>query len=259
MRTESFTPIRYRVLNRIPGAVPGLTLLILLAPLQYGSIPTDTDLIPTGSWTYRVTIDGNHVGEFTSDIRRTDGQIVSTGDLTGSFIQRGSVTVLEGSLQPVRSSTFLYKPGEGSTTARLRYSSSGDSLTVKGNVTWGGLARPPAPVDIDRTIPSDALFDNQSLDILLASLHLEEGGAWRVNIFEPTSRGRKIPVTIDIRGATRITTPAGQFDVWRVEVRGFSDRIEYFFDRETRVLIAQYVHGQELRLELVSEPEPGRG
>ena len=255
MRTELHLQIRNPAFSRIPGSTPGLALLLFLLPVQSGSLSPDTDLIPTGEWTYQVTIDGNRIGELSSEIRRLDGRIVSTSDLTGSFIQRGSVTVLEGTLQPVRSSTFLYKPGEGSTTARLRYSGVGDSLTVQGNVTWGELARPPAPVDINRTIPADALFDNQSLDILIVALPLEDGGAWRVNIFEPTSWDHTITITIDIRGATRVTTPAGRFDVWRVEVRGFSDRIEYFFDRRTRVLIAQHVHGQELRLELVSEPD----
>jgi len=254
MGTGTHPPTRSRPVDLVRAVTPGSALLLLLVTYQAASPVPDSDLIPTGSWTYRVTVGGNPVGEFSSEIRREEDQIISTSDLTGSFIQRGSVTVEAGTLRPVRSSTFLYQPGEGSTTARLTYRSEGDSLTVRGNVTWGGLARPPAPVEIDRTLSAASLFDNQSLDLLIAALPLAEDAAWRINLFEPTSWDRTIPITIDVRGQTRMTTPAGQFDVWRVEVRGFANRVEYFIDRSTRVLVAQHLQGDDLRLELVSGP-----
>ncbi len=259
MGTGTHRPTRNPLFDRIRAAAPGSGLLLLLISLQAAPPVPDTDLIPTGSWTYRVTVGGEPVGEFSSEIRREEDRIISSSDMTGSFIQRGSVTVDASTLRPVRSSTFLYQPGEGSTTARLTYHSEGDSLTVRGNVTWGGLARPPAPVNIDRTLPAQSLFDNQSLDLLIAALPLEENAAWRIELFEPTSWDRTITVTIDVRGETRVTTPAGRFDVWRVEVRGFSNRVEYFIDQRTRVLVVQHLQGDDLRLELVSGPQAGTG
>jgi len=255
MGTGTQPPTHSRPFDLIRAAAPGSALLLLLISVQAASPEPDADLIPIGSWTYRVMVGGNPVGEFSSEIRREGDRIVSTSDLTGSFIQRGSVTVEAATLKPVRSSTFLYQPGEGSTTARLRYSGEGDSLTVQGNVTWGGLARPPAPVEIDRTLPAESLYDNQSIDLLIAALPLAEGAAWRIELFEPTSWDRTIPITIDVRGEARVTTPAGSFNVWRVEVRGFSNRVEYFIDRSTRVLVAQHLQGDDLRLELVSGPQ----
>jgi len=255
MRTGTHRPTRNPFFNRIRAAAPGSGLLLLLISPQAAPPVPDTDLIPTGSWTYRVTLGGNPVGEFSSEIRREEDRIISSSDMTGAFIQRGNVTVDAGTLRPVRSSTFLYRPGEGSTTARLTYRSEGDSLRVRGNVTWGGLARPPAPVDIDRTLPAAALFDNQSLDLLIAALPLAEDAAWRIELFEPTSWDRTIRITIDVRGETRVTTPAGTFVVWQVEVRGFSNHVEYYIDQSSRVLVAQHVQGEDLRLELVSDPQ----
>ncbi len=234
----------------------GLLLVPFFGPPQ-GELPAlRTELIPTGTWSYRSTLGGAPEGEMRSVIRRDSSRIRSTSDKSGSFIQRTSVTVEDRTLLPLRSSTFLYRPGAGSTTARLEYSTTGDSLAVRGTISWGSIANPPAPVSIARTFPVSGHFDNQSLDLLIISLPLERGGAWRVGIFDPTTFDEIIPVTIDVRGRTRVETPAGGFEAWRVEVRGFSDRVEYFFETSTRVLVAQHIYGSELRFELTSELRP---
>lgn len=233
--------------------------LMLFIPFQDDPLPIDTGIIPTGTWRYRAISGGMQTGELISAVRRERTQIVSTSDLRGSFIQRGNITVDETTLRPVRSSTFIYEPGEGTTTASLTYTDHGDSLLVEGTVSWSSISQPRTLLEIERTISRMNHYDNQTIDLIIASLPLESGQAWRVHIFEPTTFHEVIPVTIDVRGKSRIETPAGEFEAWRIEVRGFGHPVDYWIDTETRVLLVQHVRGRDLRFELISDMRPESG
>ena len=191
-----------------------------------------------------------------STIRREKDRIVSTSDLRGSRIQRGSLTVQSGSLVPVESSIFIYQPGEGSTTARITYASSADSLTVSGSVVWSGIGQTATtPVMIKDNFPLTGWFDNQSVDLLISALPLESGMRWRAHLFDPTSEG-PVRITIRVVNQTSVTTPAGSFDVWNVEVTGMAGMVLYLIECNTRVLVAQYLPEQEVRFELNSPIRP---
>ncbi len=250
--------------------IPGLIPLLGLAPapvqppdpgftpasvrgIQADRLPLETGLLPTGRWSYRVLTGGSATGELTSTVRRSEETITSESDLTGTFIQRGRVVMTASSLRPVRSSTFIYETGEGSTTARLQYEPTADSLRVTGEVAWARLSGARAPLEIDRLL-APAVFDNQALDLIIGALPLERNRAWRLELFEPTTFHETIGVTIDVRGSETVTTPAGRFSTWRVEVRGFTDRVTYWIDDATRIVVAQEVTGRDLRLELITPP-----
>jgi len=236
-----------------------LAAVLLLLPPGPGNrdtgpqLPLDTGRIPTGRWTYRVLVSGEPAGEFTSTISREGEAIISESSLSGTFIQQGSVTAAAATLRPVRSRTFIYEPGAGSTTAQLSYRAAGDSLRVTGSVTWARPAEPRTPLDIDRSLPAGTI-DNQTLDLLIASLPLELNRAWRVELFEPTTFLETFGVTIDVRERQTVRVPAGRFETWRVEVRGFSAPVTYWFDTSTRLLVAQEAAGRGLRLELLTPP-----
>ena len=224
--------------------------------LQGEELPLQTDLIPSGRWVYEVTVGGNRFGELTSTILREKDRIVSTSDLRGSRIQRGSLTVKSGSLVPVESSIFIYQPGEGSTTARITYASSADSLMVSGSIVWSGIGQTTAtPVMIKESFPLKGWFDNQSVDLLISALPLESGMRWRANLFDPSNDG-PIRITIRVVNQTSVTTPAGSFDVWNVEVTGMAGMVSYLIECNTRVLVAQYLPEQEVRFELNSPLRP---
>lgn len=233
-----------------------LCLFPFLFVLQGEELPLQTDQIPSGTWIYEVTVGGSRFGELTSTIRREKDRIVSTSDLRGSRIQRGSLTVQSGTLVPVESFIFIYQPGEGSTTARITYASSADSLTVSGSILWSGIGQTAAiPVMIKENFPLKGWFDNQSVDLLISALPLESGRRWRVNLFDPTSNG-PVRITIRVVNQTSVTTPAGSFDVWNVEVTGMADKVLFLVECNTRVLVAQYLPEKEVRFELNSPLRP---
>ncbi len=233
-----------------------LCLVPFLLVLQGEELPLQTDQIPTGKWVYEVTAGGSRFGELTSTIRRENDRIVSMSDLRGSRIQRGSLTVQSGSLVPIESSTFIYQPGEGSTTARITYASSADSLIVSGSIVWSGIGQAATtPVMIKESFPLRGWFDNQSVDLLISALPLESGLRWRANLFDPTS-DRPVTITIRVVNQTSATTPAGSFSVWNVEVTGMAGRVVYLIECNTRVLVAQYLPEQDVRFELNSPLRP---
>jgi len=216
-------------------------------------LPLDPGELPAGRWTYRVMIGGTQAGELSSTIRHDDGTITSRSDMSGTFIQRGAVTVDARTLRPIRSQTFIYETTEGSTNARLSYRARDDSLLVTGEITWARLSEPREPLRIAQTLAGE-VFDNQSLDLVIGALPLERNRAWRIALFEPTTFTETIVVTIDVRGRETVTTPAGRFEAWQVEVRGFSDRVTYWIDDGSRLVVAQEAAGRNLRLELVTPP-----
>jgi len=235
-----------------------LCLFPFLFVLQGEELPLQTDQIPSGRWVYEVTAGGSHFGELTSTIRRDEDRIVSTSDLRGSRIQRASLTVQSGSLIPIESSTFIYQPGEGSTTARITYAASADSLMVNGSIVWSGIGQTTTtPVMIKESFPLRGWFDNQSVDLLICALPLEIGMRWGANLFDPTSN-RPIKITIRVVNQTSVTTPAGSFDVWNVEVTGLVGTVVYLIECNTRVLVAQYLPEQEVRFELISPLRSGQ-
>ena len=233
-----------------------LCLFPLLFVVQSEELPLQTDQIPSGRWIYEVTVGESRFGELTSTVRRENDRIVSTSDLRGSRIQRGNLTVQSASLVPIESSIFIYQPGEGSTTARVTYTSSADSLTVSGSIVWSGIGQTATtPVMIKENFPLEGWFDNQSVDLLISALPLESGMRWRANLFDPTSDG-PIRITIRVVNQTSVTTPAGSFDVWNVEVTGMAGKVLYMIERSTRVLVAQYLPEQEVSFELNSPLRP---
>jgi hypothetical protein len=108
---------------------------------------------------------------------------------------------------------------------------------------------------IKESFPLRGWFDNQSVDLIICSLPLDEGGSWRANIYDPTN-DRPINISIRVAGQTRVTVEAGSFDVWNVEVTGMAGRVEYLIERNTRVLVAQYLPEQNVRFELKSPLKP---
>jgi len=215
-----------------------------------------TDLIPRGRWEYRLSSGPTLLGELTSVIRTENNRIVSTSDLKGSRVQRTSLTAALPTLVPIASSTFIYQPGEGSTIAQLTYEAQGDSLFVTGSVVWSGIGRPQtAPMMIRQHLPLQGWYDNQSIDLLISSLPLENGGSWSAHIFDPT-HDKPLDITITVVEQTDVTTPAGVFEAWRVDVAGVGGSVQYFIECTTRVLVVQYLPARGLRLELKSPLRP---
>ena|GEM_PF-1558793 len=253
-------PHRLRSMNgrdSVRTVAAAICLFSVTLPLQGRQPELQTGLIPEGTWVYRVAAGGGQAGELTSVIRRENGRIVSTSDMRGPQIQRGSLTAHSGTLTPIESSTFIYRPGEGSTSARLTYDVEGDSLFVSGSVVWSGVGQPgTTPMMIRQHLPREGWFDNQSVDLLICALPLEEGGTWSANLFDPT-HDRPVRITISVVGSAAVGTPAGSFEAWNVTVEGMTERVEYMIERTTRVLVAQYIPGQNLRLELKSPLRPG--
>ncbi len=101
------------------------------------------------------------------------------------------------------------------------------------------------PVDVETAEP--VWSDGAALETLMAALPLEEGYRMRVPVLE-TQAAVLDTVEISVRGTERVTTPAGSFDTWRLNLSSSStpDRKEVWFVRRAA---PHYLVRSETRLE----------
>jgi hypothetical protein len=228
----------------------GIAILAVLALAGQGEVlPVDPGRIPTGTWRYEFQAGEEYVGDLISVVHRQDELIASTSYLTGSGEQREySLTVSASDLRPISSSVLLGGAGARPFEARMRYTLRADSLQIERTVLRQGFPEGQRlPRQSRWSVPAPSRYDNQSLDLLVQALPLAAGASWVAFLMDPTT-DHPVRVTIRVAGPRTTRTPAGSFEVWRVIVRGLAMEAEYDIDRQSRVLIAQYVPSGDVRM-----------
>jgi hypothetical protein len=235
------------VLTSLRGAC-AVCLMILLSQSGPG-LQLETARIPAGTWIYTFRSQGREAGEMTSVITRHQGVLVSSSRTSaGSFFQEGELTVRESDLRPIASRTRIAAGTDRAFEAALRYRTVGDTLEVQRTVTRQDLNEgPPLPAKSLWRVAAARTFDVQTVDLLVASLPLDRGGEWSVQVVDPTTEG-VVTLRIRVEGTGRLETPAGTFSVHRVVVTGGPVETRYDVDVPTRELIAQYIPAQEIEI-----------
>ncbi len=233
-----------------------LTLPTGPAVAQHGLPPLAADRIPAGTWVYEFYLAGEYQGDHTSVIHHEEGLVVSTSFLAaGSDIrQEGSVTSRSEDLMPVGSFVMMQGAGTGAFEARMRYRADGDSLRIERTVSRQAFPRADRLPPVSRwAVPAAGHFDNQQLDLLVQALPLEAGRSWNVYLLDPTV-DHTISVTIRVSGSRETSTPAGTFEVWHVTIRGLTMNVAYDIEKESHVLVAQYLPDQDAQFLLKRRP-----
>jgi hypothetical protein len=247
---------------QFPGFNLAFGLLALAIPhlpaiAQGNQLPVDGDRIPTGNWIYEFHVAGRYSGDHTSVIHRQEGLIVSTSFyFPGRYNrQEGSVTVRAEDLSPVGSYVLLENPGESEGfEARMNYTVDGDSLRIQRTIVRQAFPAPYRLPPVSRwAVPTAGHFDNQQIDLLVQALPLEPGRSWSVRLLDPTV-DHTISVTIRVVESRETATPAGTFEVWHVTIRGLAIDVAYDVEKESHMLVAQYLPAQDIQLLLKRRP-----
>jgi hypothetical protein len=160
----------------------------------------DANLLQTGRFQYRTTIDGKDAGASEIAIRRSEGSnFVFTNHVTGAFVQQWEAVAGVG-FEPISAKLTF---GDGRTGFELKYQN--------GRVT--GFKGPKA---VDAEIPPDTV--DQRIDWAAAMARdLAAGTGFTFHVFDP---GTGIsPVTGKISGPESVHVPAGTFEAMRIVYR----------------------------------------
>ncbi|MDP3773307.1 MAG: insulinase family protein [Gemmatimonadales bacterium] len=201
--------------------------------------------IEPGTVTYRVLLQGNPFGQQTRSISQaTEGgrpvlRVITASNL-GPIINQSDTTAMDAAtLAPLRVRQGGTVQGQA-TSLSLDY----DGMHVRGQGHTprpGGAAR---DVTVDTTLAAGTV-DNDQLGLLITALPLAAGGRWTFAAFDGAENTVRT-MAVSVSGEESVTTPAGTFACWRVEVNGGQIPVVFFVPKE-----APYAH---VKLELVGPP-----
>jgi zinc protease len=249
-----------------PSILPGLKALGL--PLRIVDVEgrplTEADLAPRASevswaldhlapatFTYRVVVQGNPMGEATRTIARaTEGDravIQAVGATTiGPIVRQADTTSVDAaSFAPLRVRQSGAIQGQ---EVFLRLDYEGTHVRGQGRVPGReGLH----DVAVDTSLAAGTLDDNQ-LELALLALPLEADARFTLPVFEGgENQGRMI--TFAVTGEDSVTVPAGSFACWRVEMTGGQQGMMFSVTKSAPYLIAKYeIVGTPLVFELTA-------
>jgi predicted Zn-dependent peptidase len=194
-------------------------------------------LVPS-SFTYRVMVQGNAMGQATSAMERAsegDRQVLrltSSMNLGGMVSQLDTVTVDAASLAPLH----LREGGsQGGQAMSMTLDYQGTHVTGHVHVPSRQGMRDAA---VDTTL-AEGTLDQNVFSALLTALPLASGAHWMVNGYDGTE-GVVRPLTATVVGDDSVTVPAGAFACWKVAVTGGQFPINFYITKTAPYLIAKY-------------------
>jgi zinc protease len=209
-----------------------------------GGVAWARERIEPGTVTYRVLLQGNPFGQETRTITRaTEGGRevlrVTTSTNLGPIVNQSDTTTMDAAtLAPLRVRQGGTVQGQA-TSLSLDY----DGMHVRGQGRQPGQGG-PHDVTVDTTLAAGTV-DNNQLGLLITALPLAAGGRWTFSAFDGGEKTVRT-MTVSVAGEESVTTPAGTFACWRVEVSGGQIPVVFYVPKE-----APYAH---VKLELVGPP-----
>lgn len=223
-----------------------------LAPPAGASLPWDPARIAPGTNTYRIMVQGNAFGQETRTIARTDegGRsvfTVTTNTTLGPILRQDDTTTFDAAtLAPVRvrqAGAIQNQP----TYVRLDY----EGGRVRGQSRTAQPGRAPEEHTIDTTVAAGTLDDNQ-LGVAVLALPYAAGARWTLPVFTGGQNAMRT-VTVRVAGEESVTTPAGTFDTWKVEVAGLEQTVNMYISKErTPALVKLEIAGAPFAFELTA-------
>jgi hypothetical protein len=219
------------------------------------TIPWQPARLAAGTYRYRVVVQGNPLGEETRTVSRgSEGGrnvvTVVTATNIGPFLRQHDTTTFDAAtMAPIRvrqTGAFQNQP----TFVRLDY--EGSPPRVRGAARAPASGQPtPRELTIDTTLAAGTLDDNQLGAVVLA-LPYAAGARWSMPVFS-SGQGNVRTLTVSVTGEETVTTPAGTFQTWKVEVAGLDQTVNMYISKDERpALIKLEIVGAPLAFELTA-------
>ena len=197
-----------------------------------------TDRLAPASYTYRVMVQGNAMGEATSEMARsTEGDrqvflLTSSMSLGGMVSQNDTVTVDAATLAALHS----HEGGsQGGQPMSMLLDYQGTHVTGHVHIPTRQGLRDAA---VDTTLAQGTL-DQGAFSELLTALPLATGAHWTVNAYDG-SEGVVRTLTASVVGEDSVTVPAGSFACWKLALTGGQFPINFYVTKTAPYLIAKY-------------------
>jgi len=196
------------------------------------------DRLAPSSYTYRVMVQGNAMGQASSAMERaSEGdravvRITSSMNLGGMVSQSDTMTVDAATLAPLHLREAGSQGGQ-----QMSMSLDYQGLHVAGHVhvpSREGVH--DAAVD---TSLAQGTLDQTVFSALLTALPLASGAHWLVNAYDGTE-GTVRPLTATVVGEDSVTVPAGSFACWKLALTGGQFPINFYITKTAPYLIAKY-------------------
>lgn len=212
------------------------------------TVPWQPDRIRPGTLTYRVLVQGNPFGEETRTITRgTEGGrnvvTVMTATTIGPILRQHDTTTFDAAtLAPIRVRQAGTMQNQ-QLFVRLDY----DGGRVRGQARTPGRGGPTERA-IDTTVAAGTIDENQLA--MMVALPYAAGARFSIPVFS-SSEGNVRTLTASVTGEESITTPAGTFETWKVEMTGMDQAVVMYISRETTpVMVKLEIVGQPVSFEL---------
>jgi hypothetical protein len=239
--------------QRVNVRVIGLMLLLLagcskseVQPLQFNSAPWQPNEVSI----YQLTdLNGNYAGTARYDITQPQADV---WNLRREINAQGTqeIVVVDMSKEGFRplDSTLIRITRDGREQVSAKYSSSqvDMELTTKMDITTNQRV----------SVPSDAR-EQATLVMLLRALPLAEGYAVRLNVFLPVV-GILDRVTVEVVKQEQVTTPAGTYDTWYVQMKTQDSKTEAWVETQAPYPVVKFVDSRNGGTFELSEFQPGQ-
>lgn len=217
-----------------------------IQPLIFNAAPWQSNEIST----YELTdLNGNYAGTARYDLTRIEGDLWNLRREINSQGTQEIVAVDMGTtgFRPAQS-TLIRMAREGTEVVSTTYSGTAANLelTTKQNITTYERI----------SIPSDAR-EQATLIMLLRALPLAENYAVRLNIFWPVT-GLLDRVTAKVIRQEQLTTPAGVYDTWYVQMETPNSETQAWIATEAPYPVVKFIDSRNGGTFALSDFQPGK-
>jgi zinc protease len=215
------------------------------APAPSTAGPIDASSIKPMTMVYGVTFQGNPVAEMTSVVTRAQlagKDIVKVNSSTSGMMTASNELVFEAkTFTPVSLSVEMQM---GPQTMKQKLAYAGGKIT--GNATM-----PQGDKVINADVGATAVFSGMDqFAIMLNNFGTRKEVA--VPVFNPQT-STVVPVTAKVVGESKVTVPAGTFDVYELDVSGAEGSMKVFVSKTApQVIVKQEYAAQPVVMELKS-------
>ena len=214
------------------------------------SVVLDASILTPGRWTYRLSVQGQVIGEMTREVAEVETEAGPAMTVRSLLSAGGQMVEQEVLFEPVGFTPLV-------ASVRMAVGGrevGGSELRFQGGRVTGVVRRPTGEEQsIDRQVPPGTLVgEMQGLAVWLADLDV--GTELRFPVVS-SETGALTTVTIRVLSTTEVSTPAGTFDAYEIEASSplGSQRILARVEAPHVILRVESV-GQPVVVELTSLP-----
>lgn len=207
----------------VPAVMKALAVLAvgsaLLAPACGGCRRSEEPLVLTAPWAsgevsrleVASSVTGAHIADWSMSISADGGEWVFTNETSvpGSK-EVSTIRASRETLVPSRAEHIVESPQVTATVTGVY----GDKLTIAGTVNG-------EPQELTVELPVPPYFDNEQVVAVLRALPLADGWRGTLNIVGSKSV-LKLQLRVGVAGREEVTTPAGTFTCWKIDLTGMA-------------------------------------